>query len=109
MDGSDRAFAETHDHISRLQTGALSRAVFIYGDDQHTCFHGQIVEADNAAMKWHILTGDADITAPDPAITDQPAGHQLGCVTGDGKTDSLGRTNHGRIHSNYFAGRVDER
>ncbi len=60
-------------------------------------------------MQRHILTGHTNVATPDFSIANQPSGDQPGCVARNGKADALRRTNHCRVHADYFTRGVNER
>src|SRR6478672_1241721 len=60
-------------------------------------------------MQRHILTGYANVAAPNLSVAYQPSGDEPGCVARNGKADALGRTNHCRVHADDFARGVNER
>src|SRR6266705_5261714 len=66
---ADRSLVESNNDVALPQTGALCRAVFFDRGDQHACFQRQTIKSDHAPMQRHILTGDTDITAPNPPVT----------------------------------------
>ena len=55
------------------------------------------------------LPARADVTAPDDAVLDEPAGDVFGRVDGNGKAKPLRRQNHSGVHADDFAARIDER
>ena len=109
IDAGDRMPAEFNNHVPFTQTANLRRTVRFDGKHQHAALNGQIVVADRAAVQLHVLSGHADVTPPDLAIFDEPAGDVFRGVDRDGKTDSLRRQNYRRVDADDFAARIDER
>src|ERR1051326_7807629 len=62
-----------------------------------------------APVHFHVLPGNTDVTAPDLAILDEPAGDMLRRIDGNGEADSLRGQNHRRVDTDDFPARVDER
>src|SRR6266567_911101 len=60
------------------------------------------------AVQRHVLSAHADVTAPDLALFDQPAGHVFSRVDAQREADSLRRKNHRRIDPDHFAARIDQ-
>src|SRR5262245_56969849 len=89
IDAGDRLSAEFNDHVPFTKPGPLRRTVRFDGEHQHAALDGQMVVADHAAVQLDVLPGQADVTAPDLALFDEPAGDVFRGVDRDGKTDSL--------------------
>ncbi len=87
----------------------LGRTAFLDRNNKHAGFPRQIVKANDAPMERHILSGDADVTAPNFGVFDQPASHEPCGVARDRETDSLRRPDHCRVHTDHFAGGVHQR
>lgn len=60
-------------------------------------------------MNGDILAGNPEPTAANAPFLDQPCGHELGGIAGDGETNPLGRENDRRIHADDLALRIDQR
>ena len=60
-------------------------------------------------MQRHILTGNANIAAPDSSVANQPTGDEPGRIARNRKADALCRANHRRVHADHFPRGVDER
>src|SRR5205807_5328020 len=99
---------ERNNQIALPQSGVFGRTVFLYRHNEYTGFERQIIKSDHATMQRHILTGYANVAAPDLSVPYQPSGDEPGCVARNGKADALGRANHGRVHADYFACGVNE-
>ena len=69
----------------------------------------QTVEADDLPRDRRVLSGDAHVRAPNPAVANQPADDELRGVRGDRKTQPLRAGDDGRVDADHFAARVDER
>src|SRR5262245_60839346 len=91
---------ETDDEVSFLHSRALCRTVSLDSDDEDACAHRQVVASHEQSMEWRILSGNANITAPDPAVFYQPARYKLCSIDGGRKADALRRQNDGRIDAN---------
>src|SRR6267378_912950 len=89
IDTGDRCFVETDDDVSFPQSSGGRRASGLDRNHQQSLLDRQIVKADNAPVQLHILSADADVTAPYPAVLDQPSRHILGGINGNGKAEAL--------------------
>src|SRR2546426_3419699 len=101
--------AEFNNHVPFTQGGKLRRTVRLDGKRQHAALNGQIVMADHAAVQLHVLAGQADVTARDFALFDEPAGDVFRRVDRDGKTNSLRRQDYRRVDADNFTARIDQR
>jgi hypothetical protein len=90
VDRADQSRIKANNDVALSQTCSLCGAVFFHRYDQHPGFERQTVKSDDAAMQWHILTGDADVAAPNSAVPNQASDDKLGGVARDRKTDPLG-------------------
>src|SRR6266567_6575955 len=79
-----------HDNVSLAQSGAAGGAAGFEASHQNTVIDSQSVEPNNAPVNGHVLPGHTDPTAAYAAFLDQPGGHELRGVAGNGKTNSLG-------------------
>src|SRR5579872_3312343 len=68
---------EGDNHIAVAQTSLLRWTVVLHRQHQSSALIRQIVKAHYAPVNGHCLSRDSDITAPNPPIAQQPAGHEL--------------------------------
>ena len=67
---------------------------------ERSCLFRQIVEAHDAAVDRHSLSGDSDVTPTNSAITQQTTGHELCRIDADSKADSLRRQDGRSVDAN---------
>src|SRR5215831_14651608 len=104
MHSADRLAIERDDQIALAQAGSFGRTVLLDRNNQHARLKWQTVKAHDPPVNRHVLTGDADVTAPDFSVSDEPAGHKFRRVTGDREADSLRRPDHRCIYAYDFTG-----
>ncbi len=94
---------QRHNDVPVAQARALGRTIRLGVEHDHARLLGQIVVAHQATMDGCSLRRDSYIAAPNAAITQEPAGYELGCINPDGKADSLGGQNGGGIHADHVS------
>src|SRR5438105_1305972 len=109
VDAAHWQFAEGDDQVALFEPGALGRAARLDRNDEHSRLSGQAKIAHHASQEWHRLTGDPDIAALHPAITDEPRRDELGGVDRDREADALRGLNDGSVDPNHLTPRVDQR
>lgn len=97
------------DDIAFAEAGAACGAAGFDAGDEDAVFDRQVVKPDDAPVDGHFLADDADPTAADSSLLDQPCGDEFGGVAGDGEADALGGQYHRRIHADDFATRIHQR
>src|SRR6202035_3272445 len=59
-------------------------------------------------MDGGVLASQSQIASADFTVPDEPGGHKLGRIGGDGETESLRRQDNGGIHANHSTGGIDQ-
>ena len=90
---------KTDDHIPFGKPGSLCRATLFDGYHQDTTFNRQMMESNNPAMEWNILSSQAYVAPPDFSLLNELGGNKLRCINPNGETDALGCKDHRCIHS----------
>src|SRR6476661_4899847 len=84
-------------------------AILLERYDQDSSFNLKIIVTHHSAWQRNVLSGKADITPTDFPVADQAAGNELGGINRSGKTNSLCRQYHRRVHPDHFSARVNQR
>src|SRR5882724_12049199 len=100
---------ERHNNVALSQTSAAGGTSRLKTNDQDATIQWQPVKADHPRVNGHLLTSHSDPTSPDTTFLNQPGGHKLGRVAGDGKANSLCGKNDGCVDADDLSARVDER
>ena len=82
---------KSNNRVAFLQSGNRCRAARFHFYDQNTLALRQLVKTGYSRMERHILSGNTNRAASNPAFLNQPGGHELGGVARDGKANSLRR------------------
>src|SRR6185295_19029169 len=86
---------EGHNNIALAQTSTAGRTSRLKANDQDATVQGQLVKPNHPRVNGYVLTSHSDPTTPDTTFLNQPGGHKLGRVAGDGKANSLCGKNDG--------------
>src|SRR5262249_16296277 len=103
VDALNRLASEADDDVAIAHAGRLRRAALLDADNQNAALAGQTMEARHACEDGRVLPGHANPAPANAAFFDEPGGHELRRVAGDGETDALRRQNDGCVYSNHFA------
>src|ERR1700741_3932625 len=75
---------------------------------QHSGFNRQLVVTNNTARDRNVLSGEANVTSANSAISDQSPSDKFRCIDRSCETDSLSWKNHRGIHADNFASSIYE-
>src|SRR5262245_51580098 len=95
----------THDGVEAHQPGKSCWSVRLKPRNHRS---GRILDfGDTRVTSWHrrCLCRHSDVRAPNAAMLDELAEHELRCVTCDGKTDALRAHDYGSVDADHFATR----
>jgi hypothetical protein len=90
---------EPDNDVPFRQTRSLSGTLILHGYHQNATLHWKMEESHKPAMKGNILSPQTDIAPSDFAFLDELSSNKFGGIDGNGKTDSLSREDHCRIHA----------
>src|SRR5207249_12238389 len=97
-----------HD-VAFAQASALTRAARFDAQNENSTLDRQIKESRHTPVHLHILSGDSDVTAPNSAISHEPACDIFRSVDADGAADALRREDDSGVHADDFSARVEQR
>ena len=80
---------EPDDHVSRTNSALRSGRICQHLVNSNPGSLRQLVPAGQRLINCRILAGDAEVTASNASLLDQPARHELGSLASDRKTDAL--------------------
>src|SRR6266852_5298223 len=106
---SHRFLVERNNDVALPQTRGPGGTASLHPQDHHATLSWKTIETHHPAMNWYRLRRNANPTAPDPTVTQQPASHELRGIDPDRKTNSLCRKNRRRIHTDHRARGIHER
>src|SRR3989442_6856680 len=109
IDARHGLVVDPYDDVSRPEAGASGGARLVDARYEHTALRFQTVCPNREPQQRHVLPRDADLAAPDLAMPDELAGHELGGVDPHREADPLSRKDHRRVHADDKAPRIDER
>src|SRR5512141_2639171 len=103
IDARHRDTAESNDNIPHVESGLPRRTIRLDLYHAYAALNREIIKSHNAPMNRNILSSDADVAPPHPALLDQGRRDELCRINGDGKTQALRRHDHCRIHTDHLS------
>src|SRR5207244_3173322 len=90
---------------ARNRTDAVRRAARFDGGHEHARRGGDLIRARDGARNRHVLPADAEVAAPDAAVSNQAHRDDLGGVARNREAQPLRRKNRRRVDADDVAAR----
>src|SRR5439155_27134886 len=97
VDAPNRTSVERNNQIAIAKPGLLAWTSRLQRHDENGGRGRQPVRNNEPARHRHVLTDDADVTAPNPPVADEAGRHETSRVAGDRETQTLSRQDRRRV------------
>jgi len=103
IDAGYGLMAEGYDYVAFAEAGFVGGAGRFGGEDDHSGFFGEIVEADDPAMERNGLGFDSDESPANAAALQEAASDEFCGVDADGEAEALGAHDGGGVDADHAA------